>query len=144
MLDKTLLKIICICSFFSGMLLGILPLFPFLVQFGILVQMFLTAPFIIIYLKQLNLISQIETDKCLIIGAISGFSSFLGFSLIFLPGSFILNLIFKIDAFLWIKVLFNNLGFIIPMIIFAGLLSALLNMFSGLLTVYIYEYFKKK
>ena len=144
MINKSLLKIIFICSFIVGGILGIIPLIPAFTWVAFLAVMFLVAPFIIIYLKRLNIIKTIETEKCLLIGAISGISAFLGFSVIYFPIAFILNLIFKIQSFLWIKVIFMNIGFLIPMIILISLLCGLMNTFSGFLTVYFYEYFKPR
>lgn len=144
MINKALLKIIFICSFIIGGILGIIPLIPAFTWIAFLAVMFLVAPFIIIYLHKLKLIEVIETEKCLTIGAISGASAFLGFSVIYFPIAFILNLIFKIQSFLWIKVIFMNIGFLIPMIILIALLCGLMNTFSGFLTAYLYEYFKPR
>lgn len=144
MIDKSLLKIICLCSFIVGAILGVIPLIPAFMWIAFLAVMFFIAPFIIIYLKKLNLIKSIETERCLTIGAISGTVAFLGFATIYFPIAFILNLIFKIQSFLWIKVIFVNIGFLLPMVILIALLCGLLNMFSGFLTAYFYEYFKPK
>ncbi|HIS90006.1 TPA: hypothetical protein IAA87_11380 [Candidatus Avigastranaerophilus faecigallinarum] len=144
MINKALLKIIFICSFIIGGILGLIPLIPAFIWIAFLAVMFLVAPFIIIYLKKLNLISNVETERCMFIGAISGASAFLGFATIYFPIAFILNLIFKIQSFLWIKVIFMNIGFLIPMIILIALLCGLMNTFSGFLTAYLYEYFKPR
>lgn len=144
MINKALLKIIFICSFIIGGILGLIPLIPAFIWIAFLAVMFLVAPFIIIYLKKLNLISNVETERCMFIGSISGASAFLGFATIYFPIAFILNLIFKIQSFLWIKVIFMNIGFLIPMIILIALLCGLMNTFSGFLTAYLYEYFKPK
>lgn len=144
MINKALLKIIFICSFIIGGILGVIPLIPAFIWAAFLAVMFLVAPFIIIYLKKLNLIKDVETEKCMVIGAISGISAFLGFSVIYFPIAFILNLIFKIQSFLWIKVIFTNFGFLIPMVILISLLCGLMNTFSGFLTAYFYEYFKPR
>lgn len=141
--DKSLLKIICVFSFITGLIIGIFPIIPAFTCFAFILIMFFIAPFIIIYLKKLNLIENIQMEKCLIIGAISGFTSFLGFSVLYFPIAFILNLIFKIQEFMWIKILFTNIGFLIPMIILTSLLCALLNTFSAFLTVYFYQIFNK-
>ena len=106
--------------------------------------MFFISPFIIIYLKHLNLINEINVEQSLIIGGISGASAFLGYSALYFPIAFILSIIFKINSYLWIKVLFNNIGFLLPIIILTALLCGLLNMFSAFLTAYIYEFFSKK
>lgn len=144
MLNKSLIKIILITSFITGALLGIIPLIPFLIWIGFLLVMFFISPFIIIYLKHLNLINEINIEQSLIIGGISGVSAFLGYSALYFPIAFILRIIFKIDSYLWIKVLFNNIGFLLAIIILTALLCGLLNMFSAFLTAYIYEYFSKK
>ena len=102
MINKALLKIIFICSFIIGGILGVIPLIPAFTWIAYLVVMFLVAPFIIIYLKKLNLIKDVETEKCMVIGAISGISAFLGFSVIYFPIAFILNLIFKMFAFCFV------------------------------------------
>ncbi len=144
MINKSLFKIIFLCSLITGAILGILPLIPALTWIAFLAVMFFISPFIIIYLKRLNLIKELEIEQSLIIGAISGASAFLGFSAVYFPIAFILNLIFKIQSFLWIKVIITNFGFLIPMIILIALLCALLNMFSGFLTVYFYQYIKSR
>ncbi len=144
MVDKSTIKIICFFSFILGAILGIIPLIPALIKFAYFSIMFLVAPFIIIYLKKLSIIKDIEIEQSLIIGAISGAVGFLGFSCLYFPIAFILQLIFKIQSFLWIKVLFVNFGFLIPMVVLTSLLSALLNAFSGFLTAYFYQYIKVK
>lgn len=143
MFNKDLLKIICICSLITGAIIGVIPLIPAFTWIAFLTVMFFVAPFIIIYMKKLNFIKEIDLERSLAIGGIAGSVAFLGFSIIYFPIAFILQLIFKIQAFLWIKVLFTNFGFLIPMVILIALLCGLLNMFSGFLTVYIYEYFKQ-
>jgi len=144
MIDKPLLKIICISSFITGAVIGVIPLIPALVSAAFLLIMFFTAPFIIIYLGRLNLIKDISTEQALIISSFSGAAAFLGFACIYFPIACILNLIFKIQSFIWIKVLFTNIVFLIPMVILFALLCALLNAFSGFLTVYLINIFKKK
>ncbi len=143
MLNKPLLKIICISSFITGALIGFIPLIPAFVFIAFLLVMFFVAPFIIIYLKHLNLIKEISTEQALIMSAVSGAVSFFGFAFIYFPLGFLLNLIFKIQDFIWIKVLFTNFVFLIPMVILISLLCALLNAFSGFLTVYFIEFFSK-
>ncbi len=144
MFDKTFLKIICICSFILGAILGLIPVIPPLMWIAVLLQLFFISPFLIIYLKRLNIIKSLEINNCMAVGAISGFVSFVGFAVIFFPLASVLNVIFKVDSFLGIKVILTNFGFFIPMVFFTALLSALLNAFSGFLTVYVYNFFGKK
>ncbi|MCD7740535.1 MAG: hypothetical protein LUH11_04220 [Candidatus Gastranaerophilales bacterium] len=144
MIKKSLFKIICFTSLITGAMIGILPLIPPLIWIAFLAVMFLSAPFMIIYLKKLNLINKFEIEESLVIGSISGAFAFLGFAVVYFPAALILYLIFKIQSFLWIKVMFTNFGFLISMIILITLLSALLNMFSGFLTVYLCKYNKSE
>ena len=144
MIDKPLLKIICICSAILGAILGVVSLIPAISWIAILLVMFGIAPFMILYLKQLKVINEIEIEKSMVMGAMAGASSFIGFSVTYFPIAFILYLIFKIQAFLAIKVMFVNFGFLVPMIILTALLCALVNAFSGFLTAYIYLYFRPK
>ncbi len=144
MLNKTFLKIISVCSFIVGAILGIFALIPLFTQTIFLIQMLICAPFIIIYLRKLDIIKTLEMDKCLIMGAIIGCISFLGLSVIFFPFASLVNIIFKAQSFLWVKVLMVNFGFVLPMILFISLLSALLNMFSAFLTMSVLQYISKK
>lgn len=139
MTDKNTLKIIFIISLITGGITGVLQLIPAFIWVTSLILMFLPGPVTVLYLNRQNLSEISNTEKTVVISAISGAFSVLGFCLTYLPVAFILYLIFKIPSFLWVKVIFNNFGFIIPMIIFSGLLSALLNSFSGFLTVYFYN-----
>lgn len=141
---KLMLKVICMCAVLSGAIAGFLPLIPKLTGAAFTLVMFFSAPFTIIYLHRLNFIKDFELPRCLTIGALSGFISFIGFVLVYFPIAFILYLIFKIDSFLWIKVLIENIGFLIPVIVLTALLSGLTNMFSAFIILYFYEYLKPK
>lgn len=144
MINKQLFKIIAIFSFILGGILGIFPLIPALIGLSFFVVMFGIGPFMLIYLKKLNILKSIEIEESLVISSISGGIAILGFAVVYFPIAFILQLIFKIQSFIWIKVLFVNIGFLIPMVILIALTSALLNAFSGFLTAYFYQYFKIK
>lgn len=144
MINKPLFKIICLCSMITGAIIGVFPLIPALTSIAFLAVMFLIAPFILIYLKSLNILKELQMEQSLAVSAIAGTFAFLGFAVIYFPIAFILNLMFKIQSFLWIKVIFTNFGFLIPMIILTALLCGLINTFSGFLTVYFYDYFKLK
>ena len=144
MIDKSLIKIIIVSSLISGAVLGIIPLIPALIWVAFIFLMFFISPFILIYMKKLDLIQDIDIENSLVIGAIAGFSACFGFALIYFPIAFILQLIFKIQSFIWIKVLFVNFGFLIPMIVFTAMLCALFNTFSAFITAYFYSYFNNK
>ena len=142
MINKQLLKVLSVFSCITGAILGLLAILPPLSGIAFLTLLFFIAPIILIYFNKLNIIKDYEMEKCLAIGAISGAISVIGFCIIYFPIASIIQLIFKIQSFIWIKVLFINIGFLIPMIILIALTSALLNAFSGFLTAYFYQYFQ--
>ena len=143
MIKSPLLKIITIVCLLTGAIMGVLALIPFL-SFGVLtLLMFIIAPFVIIYFKNLNLIKDIEIDQGIFYGGISGFIAFIGFSITFFPLAFIIDIIFKTQTFLWVSIVSKSFLFLSGIIIFTAMLSALLNMFTGFLTAYVYQYFKK-
>lgn len=144
MISKQLFKIIAIFSFIIGGILGVFPLIPAFIGLSFFLIMFGIAPFILIYLKKLNILKTLEIEQSMVISAISGAIALFGFTTVYFPIAFILQLIFKIQSFIWIKVLFVNIGFLIPMILLIALTSALLNAFSGFLTAYFYQSFKNK
>ena len=74
---KLMLKVICMCAVLSGAIAGFLPLIPKLTGAAFTLVMFFSAPFTIIYLHRLNFIKDFELPRCLTIGALSGFISFI-------------------------------------------------------------------
>ena len=143
MIKNPIFKIISIVSVITGAIFGIIALLP-LISFGVfIVLMFFLAPFMIIYFKHLNLIENLEIEQGILYGAISGFTGFLGFSIMFFPLAFLIDLIFKTETFLWVKVICQNFLFIAGTVFFTALLCSLMNAFTGFMTSYIYQYFKK-
>lgn len=141
MLSKQLIKVISLFSAIIGALAAVPALIPLFTVFVILIMFIVTAPFIILYLKNLKLFSDLSVEKCAAIGAISGASVFLGFSIIFFPIGFLLNLIFKIQSLIWVKVIFSNFGFLMLMIFLMTLTCAMFNTFAGVSTAYFYQIF---
>ncbi len=141
MIEKQLLKLLCIFSCIVGAILGIIPLVPALTGLAFLLLLFFIAPIVLIYLNKLNIIKGYEMEKCLSIGALAGAISLIGFCLVYFPIAFILQIIFKIQSFIWIKVIFTNIGFLIPMVFFTSIVSAITNAFSAFLVSYFSTYF---
>ena len=80
MISKSLFKIIAVCSFILGAIIGVFPLIPALIGLAFFIVMFGMAPFMLIYLKKLNILKSIEIEESLVIGSISGAVAILGFS----------------------------------------------------------------
>ena len=78
-------------------------------------------------------------------GAIIGFISFLGFSVAFVPLATIIGFIYKGSFYLGVSLLFRSGFFVlIMMVFFVAILSALMNAFSGLVTMYVYNQIEPK
>ena len=142
MLSKSMIKIISIISLMVGAMMGLLAVIPPITFWVITALMLLIAPFIIIYFKKLNLLKEVEIEKGMLIGAISGFFSFIGFSIIFFPVGFLIDAIFKIASLLWVKVIIQNFIFLVGMVFLIALLCAMFNAFTGFLTAHMFQYFK--
>ena len=99
-------------------------------------MLFFVAPIVLIYFNKLKIVKDYQVEKCLTIGAIAGAVALVGFCIIYFPIAFILQLIFKIQSFIWIKVIFTNIGFLIPMVFFTAIISAITNAFSAFLVSY--------
>ena len=102
-------------------------------------------------MKRNNMIGIFDLREGSIFGAVVGFVSFIAFSVVFVPLDIILSLLTKgfhaLLSFIpvhtsFLLYFFNNFGgfiVLIMLIIFVGLLSALMNAFTGLVTAYVYE-----
>ena len=141
-MNLLLLKQLSILSAIAGAFIGLIATIPFLFWISILVEIFWISAFVLIYLKQNNFIGIINVREGSIFGALIGFVSFLVFSIVFIPTSSILGLIFKSYSLDVLKFFMNDFGSFIVLVLLivstAGL-SALFNGFTGLITAYIYE-----
>lgn len=73
-------------------------------------------------------------------GALSGFIAFIGFVVTFLPLAFLLALLFKESYYTGISMILKG-GFTltITLIVFIGILCAMMNSFSGLASIYFFN-----
>ena len=128
-----------------GLILGVLTIIPFICNFTFFAIMILAAPIMYIYMKKLNLLGYLEPKQGAIYGAIIGFISFLGFSVSFVPLATIIGFLYKGSFYLGVSLLFRSGIFVtIMMVLFVAILSALMNAFSGMITVYIYNQLEPK
>lgn len=146
-----LLKQISIISALCGAILGLVSIVPYINVFSFTTLMLFLSAVVLVYMKQKNLIGIIDLREGSIFGAVVGFVSFIAFSVVFIPLDIILGLLTKgLHALLsfipvhtsFLVYFFNNFGgvvVLIMLIIFVGLLSALMNAFTGLVTAYFYE-----
>ncbi|MDD3012692.1 MAG: hypothetical protein PHC34_03210 [Candidatus Gastranaerophilales bacterium] len=129
----------------TGAILGVILLIPFINSFSCFILFTVVGAGIIFYLKKNSFIGVLSLQDGAMIGAISGFISLITASLVYLPASYILSLIFSplskaggniLSSFI---VTSYSIFVMIMLVFFMALLSALFNAFCGLIAAYIYE-----
>lgn len=140
-MNPLIVKQASILSAILGGILGVLTLIPFVRNFSFLLLILCISAVIIIYMKKNDLIGIIDVKEGAILGGIIGFISFVAFSIAFVPLVAIVGLIFKGYYTFGISYMLRVSGFfvLIMLVIFLGILSALMNAFSGMVTAYMYE-----
>ncbi len=140
MIQEVLFKRMAALSGILGLVLGVLTIIPFICNFSFFGLVVLAAPIIFVYMKKLEMIGILEPKLGAMYGAIIGFISFLGFSVSFIPLATIIGFIYKGSYYLGVSLLFRSGFFVlIMMVFFVAILSALMNAFSGLVTMFIYN-----
>lgn len=137
-----LLKQVALFSALIGGGIGILTLIPIVGTFTFLTLILFLAAIVIVYLKKHDLIGIIDMREGAILGAIIGFSAFAAFSVIFTPLSILIGLITKNHVGFFLRMFLTDFGgfFVMLMLLFfTGLISAMMNAFTGLTTAYVYE-----
>ena len=137
-----IIKQVSILSFFLGLIIGFILLIPAINLLAFMFAMFLVGGVIVIFLKKFNLIGMIDIREGALIGAIAGFTSFLGLCLSFIPISSLLGVIFTKYTGGFASLFFSSISSAIIgffLVIFSALMSALLNSFSGLTAIWGYE-----
>jgi len=146
-----LLKQISIISAICGAILGVITIVPYINIFSFTILMLFLSAGVLVYMKHNNLIGIFDLREGSIFGAVIGFVSFIAFSVVFIPLDIFLGFLTKgIHALInfipvhtsFLLYFFNNFGGIVVLVmltIFVGLLSALMNAFTALITAYFYE-----
>lgn len=131
-----LLRQICVLSIFFGALLGLVTLIPYLGTFSFIFLICFMAPLVIWILVKYDCLSLTSVKDSVITGAITGFVSYMGFSIIYVPVSVILMKIFHFAANYGVGLMLQNANFFLLVVIslFLGVLGATVNAFTGFLT----------
>ena len=143
-MNISLLKLVSLLSGFIGIICGLLALLPFIDGFVFFVLMCLPAIIVISMLMKLNLLRIESVPESITIGAITGFVSFLVFSIIYIPIVIIMMRTMKYYTNEGVALILShaNLFILIMVSVFFGILSATINAFSGFLVYYVSEIFK--
>ena len=143
--DLTLLRQISILSVFFGAVTGLITLIPFVGTFSLTFLICFIAPLVIWILIKYGCMSLNSIKDSIITGALAGFISYLGFSIIYIPVTVILYKFFGISSNYGIALTLNNASFFILVVlsVFMGVLSATVNAFTGFLTFYVIDLIRK-
>lgn len=144
-MNPIIVKQTAILSAILGGILGVLTLIPFVQGFSFLFLLIGVAALVIVYMKKNELIGIIDVKEGMAFGALIGFVSFMAFSIVFIPLVTLLGWflsLFKLHYNMFGLNIFIQSGFfvLIIIVIFMGMLSALMNAFTGLVTAYVYEF----
>ncbi len=141
-INYILLRQISILSIFFGILLGIVTLIPYAGAISFIFLICFIAPLVIWILVKYGCLSLSSIKDSIIVGAIAGFVSYLGFSVVYVSISVILMKFFHIAANYGVGLMLGNASFFILVVIsvFMGVLSATVNAFTGFLTFYVLEF----
>ena len=141
-MNLLLLKQLSILSGFAGVILGFVTIVPYISLFSFLILITCLSAFVLVYLKQNELIGLISVREGCIFGAVIGFVSFIAFSVVYAPISMLLGWLFTSYTQGFLRFFMTSFGsvvvMILLMILMAGI-SAMFNGFTGLVTVYVYE-----
>lgn len=141
-MNLLILKQLSILSLFAGAILGFVTIIPYLSLFSFLILVLCLSAFILVYLKQNDLIGIISVREGCIFGAVIGFVSFIAFSIVYTPISILLGWLVPAYTQGFLRFFLSSFGSVIVMILLMILMagmSALFNGFAGLVTAYVYE-----
>ena len=141
-MNLLLLKQLAILSAFAGAILGFVTVIPYVSAISFFTLILFLSAFILVYLKQNDLIGIISLREGCIFGAIIGFVSFIAFSIIYTPISMLLGWLIPAYTQGFLRFFLTSLGSFVVMLmlmIFMAGISALFNGFTGLITAWVYE-----
>ena len=141
-MNLLLLKQLAVLSVFAGVIFGLITIIPYISFLSFMTLLLFLSAFILVYLKQNDLIGIINVREGCIYGAVIGFISFIAFSIVYAPLSMLLGWLIPAYTQGFLRFFLNSFGsfivMILLMILMAGI-SALFNGFTGMVTAWIYE-----
>ena len=143
-MNISLIKLITILSIIIGLTGGFLTLVPYIGGVVFFILMSLTSVISIVFLMRLGAVRFDSAAESAVIGGITGFVSFIAFSIVYMPLVIILLKVFKYYTNYGVALALNNanLFIIIVLSVFIAILSATINAFTGFLTYYVTELIK--
>ena len=141
-INYILLRQISVLSVFFGLLLGVVTLIPYAGAVSFIFLLCFVAPLVIWILIKYGCLSLSSIKDSVIVGALAGFISYLGFSIVYVPVSVVLMKFFHLAANYGVGFMLQNASFFILIVvsIFMGVLGATVNAFTGFLTFYVIDF----
>ena len=136
-------KQISILSLVFGAILGLVTLIPYVGVISFLICSFAAGSMIIHYMNKIELIGEFDTKAWTIYGAISGFASFIGFCISFVPLAALVGLIVKNSYYMSVHIMLTK-GFFLTIIlsVFLAVIAGLMNGFCAMTTSYVISLLK--
>lgn len=136
-------KRIIILSALAGIILAVASIIPIVVKFAVFVLMTCVSVPVMMVLRHYGVLEMASVKDSLAAGALSGFISYIIFSVIFLPLVSVLSYFFAIGYLggLVLMLKLSNIGLILMFTIFISVVSVIFNAFSSLLYYYIINSF---
>lgn len=143
-MNKNIFKQSVLLSLFLGASLGIVTVIPFVGQLAFWCLLCLSSVCVILFMIKNKMLCLSTIQESVVLGALSGFVSFVGFSIFYIPVVVALAKIFQYYPNYGVSIALSNasFGLITVLVIFMGVLSATINAFSGFLTFYGLELYK--
>lgn len=143
-MNTSLLKVISILSSLIGVVCGFVALLPFIGGIAFFIMMCLSSVIVIFMLMNAKVLQFDSVPECLTIGGISGFISYIAFSIVYIPLTIIMIRGFKYAANYGIALILghSNLFVIIVLSLFMAIIAASINAFTAFIIYYITETLK--
>lgn len=138
------LQNVFLIALITGGVVGLISVIPFVAKFSVILLLTIISVPLIIFLKKMNIIENLNEKESLKLGALIGIFSTLGFGLTFYPIVYILSLFFTMDYLGGFSLMVRLMSFSLALlfIIFVCVISAVFNAFSALMYYYIEDSIK--
>ncbi len=142
-MNKLTVRNIIILSALLGVVLAFVSLIPVVVKLAVFILMTCACLPVIILLRKYGFDTMTSVKESLITGALSGFISYMAFSLVFLPLVFVISYFFPIGYLGGFVLILHNItvGLLVMFTIFISSVSVIFNAFSSLLYYYVISSF---
>lgn len=137
-MNTNMLKVVVLLSVIVGLISGFLTIIPYVGAVVFWIVMCFTSVLVMLYLHSLRVLNLQSVNESAVMGFASGFTSFIGFSISYIPCAIILAKFFNLYPNYGVSLMLNNatFGVMVMFVIFIAVLSATVNAFFGFLTYY--------